>query len=490
MNRDIYRDISSRTDGNIYIGVVGPVRSGKSTFIKRFMETFILPNIEDTNKLRRAIDEMPQSADGKTIMTTQPRFVPEDAVELNFKDGCKARFRMVDCVGYMVDGAIGDSEDGKERMVKTPWSDKEMPFSKAAEVGTKKVISDHSTINIVVTTDGSISQIERIKYISAEEKVIADAKASGKPFIIVLNTNAPRSKENVKLVEALSLKYTVKVVAMDILNATSSDMQEILSSLMLEFPVETLSLDMPKWMQVLDDNHYLISEITSSAEEIISNCAKMKDCRDIDNNLKLSDNFDGVDIDCDISKGNVCISVRPKQEVFFRVLSEQCDIPLGDDFSLMAYVKRLRSFEDKFAMIKDAMDDVENNGYGIVIPTMSDMELKEPQVVKKGAGYGVKLRASAPSLHIMKVDVETEVNPVVGTEQQGEDMIKYLMSEFESDPSNIWETNMFGKPLSSLVKEGINSKLTSMPIDAKAKMRKTVGKIVNEGRGGVVCILL
>ena len=485
---DIYKDIAERTGGAVYIGVVGPVRTGKSTFIKRFMETLVIPGIEDKNALERTLDELPQSADGKTIMTTQPRFVPEGSVRVNFGDGVQANVRMVDCVGYLTTGAIGHEENGRERLVHTPWSEGEIPFSEAAEIGTRKVMQNHSTIGVVVTTDGTVSELARADYVGAEERVIAEMKATGKPFVVVLNTRMPHDEQTQKLRLALQEKYDVPVHAMDVINMTDTDVNDLLTGAILEFPVREVNVDFPKWMQVLPRENALISAIidrVSSLNEVKMNAGeRYKACFEGVEGIK------SVTVTARLGQGAIDVTLTPEDEEFYKVLSAECGTEVKDDYKLLAYVRKQRVAGEAYEKLKTALAEVEETGYGIVRPTLDDMCLDEPQIMKQGGRFGVKLKASAPSLHIMKVDVETEVSPIVGTEQQGEDMVRYLMSEFENDPKNIWNTNIFGKSLSSLVSEGLKNKLLAMPMDAQSKLRKTVFRIVNEGKGGVVCILL
>ena len=485
---DIYKDIAERTGGDVYIGVVGPVRTGKSTFIKRFMETLVIPGIEDKNALERALDELPQSADGKTIMTTQPRFVPAESVRVNLGDDVVANVRMVDCVGYLTTGAIGHEENGRERLVRTPWSDKEIPFTEAAEIGTKRVMQSHSTIGVVVTTDGSISELARADYVAAEERVISEMKSTGKPFVVVLNTRVPKDEQTEKLRLALQDKYGVPVSAMDVINMQETDVHNLLTGAILEFPVREVNVDFPKWMQVLPRDNELISAIidrVSALDGIKMNAGETyRECfTDIPG-------IQSVNVTAKLGQGAIDITLTPEEEEFYKVLSKECGTEVKDDYKLLAYVRKQREAGEAYEKLKFALQEVEETGYGIVRPTLDDMCLDEPQIMKQGGRFGVRLKASAPSLHIMKVDVETEVSPIVGTEQQGEEMVRYLMSEFESNPQNIWDTNIFGKSLSSLVSEGLKNKLTAMPADARNKLRKTVFRIVNEGKGGVVCILL
>ena len=489
-NFDIYKKIAERSNGDIYLGVVGPVRTGKSTFIRKFMETLVLPTISDLFKRERAMDSMPQPADGKTIMTTEPKFVPQDGVTVDISGSAKAKVKLIDCVGFPVDGAIGDTENGKPRMVKTPWSDSEMRFLDAATLGTEKVIKEHSTVAVLVTTDGSFTGIERENYRESEEKVVASLRASGKPFVIILNTNVPKSDDTLRIIHDLSDKYGARVVALDIEKATENELLEVVGEMLLEFPISTVSVDMPKWMQVLPVTNSLIDEIISGIKFVGKKCKKIGDYTEFEKICEKSTHFESITSSCDLSNGKVLITITPKQDEFYKTLSSECGVALEDDYKLLSYVRKMKLAGDEYIKVKEALDEAYDTGYGIVAPSMDEMILEEPQIVKQGGRYGVKLKASAPSLHIMKVDVETEVSPVLGSESRGEEMVKYLMGEFEVNPQNIWNTDMFGKSLNMVVKEGLNAKLCSMPNEVRGKIRKTLKKIVNEGRGGVICILL
>lgn len=490
-NYGLYEDIAKRTGGDIYVGVVGPVRCGKSTFITQFMQNLVVPNIEDKNTKQRTIDELPQSADGKTIMTTQPRFVPSKAAAIRVNDKVDMNVRMIDCVGYLIDGALGHEENQKERLVKTPWSDEEMPFEKAAELGTKKVIDEHSTIGIVLTTDGSITDIPRSSYVKAEERVVSELAAQNKPFVVILNTKLPKSDDAKKLAKSLEAKYGVPVMPMDVLKLNQNNIDEIFEKILLEFPIKSLKIKMPKWMQALSFNHPIISNVVEEVKKFGENANKIGQIDKTNVAFLESDDFEPVVVSSiKMGEGKVYFEVTPKPGLFYRVLSEQCDTEITDDFHLISYVKQLAHAKAEYDKIKLALADVKEKGYGVVMPNVEDMTLEDPEIVKQGNKFGVKLKASAPSLHIMSVDIETEVNPIVGSQAQSEEMVKYMMSEFEQNPKAIWETNMFGKSLSSLVKEGIDSKITLMPVEAQRKMRKTLGRIINEGKGGIICILL
>jgi len=488
---DLYNDIATRTGGDIYLGVVGPVRTGKSTFIKRFMETLVLPAIEDVNRQKRATDEMPQSAAGKSVMTTQPKFVPAEAIKLKVGDGIEAKVRLIDCVGYMVEGAECGAEEGKPRMVRTPWSEDEIPFEQAAEIGTEKVITDHSTIGIVLTQDGSITEIPRAQYVAAEERVIREMSALGKPFVVVLNSKAPVSTECVKLREALAEKYGVTVIAKDVLHMEEGDLREILEGILMEFPVKRVDYRLPDWMRALSENNSVLRELFDRIRESVGDVARMKDVGKLLAAATDSTYFEAITVEnLDASCGRAALSVMPKRDLFYKVISEETGVTIDGEYGMMTYVRYLREAGEAYKKLKSALEDVETTGYGVVVPSVEEMVLEEPEIFNKAGRCGVRLRASAPSLHIMRVDVNTEVDPIVGSEQQGEELVKYLLSEFETDKKGIWETNLFGKSLNMLVKEEMTGKLSGIPEDARNKVRKTLGRMVNEGKGGMICILL
>ena len=488
---DLYNDIATRTKGDVYIGVVGPVRTGKSTFIKRFMETLVLPQISDTNEQKRATDEMPQSAGGRIVMTTQPKFVPSEAIRLKVGDGIGAKVRLVDCVGYMVDGAEGDKEDGKPRMVRTPWQEEEIPFDKAAEIGTEKVIRDHSTIGVIVTQDGSVTDIPRASYVRAEERVVNEMKSIGKPFVMILNTTSPTAADTLKLRDALSERYGVGVLAKNLMTMGEEDFREVLSELLLEFPIKTVDFVIPDWMRALGENSGILVDLLAKIGEGIEGVEKMRDVPTLSALTEGSESFTGCELlSADASCGKVTMRVLPAEGLFYKVLSEETGRPIEGEYGMMTYVRYLAEAGAAYEKLKGALRDATEKGYGIVAPSLDEMVLEEPEIFKQSGKCGVKLKASAPSLHIMRVDVNTEVSPIVGSEQQGEEMVKYLLSEFETDKKGIWETNLFGKSLSSLVREEIQSKLSGIPEDAQNKVRRTLGKMVNEGRGGMICILL
>jgi stage IV sporulation protein A len=488
---DIYKDISERTNGDIYVGVVGPVRTGKSTFIKKFMDLMVLPNLEDSHDKERVVDELPQSAAGKTIMTTQPKFVPNEAVELLINETARMKVRMVDSVGYMVKGAMGHMEDGSPRMVRTPWYDYDIPFEKAADMGTKKVINEHSTIGVVMTTDGTITEIPRSEYIEAETKAINELKQLGKPFIVVLNSSTPKDENTIKLREAMQSKYEVPVLLLDIMRLSEKDIKNLLQSILYEFPIKEIYIDIPKWCSALSKDHWFIGELLDRINGSLSNIEKVSDYDDLISSFQDCDYIKNVKAESImLGEGMVTVSVILDESLFYKVLGEECGYEINGDYHLVSIVKDLVKAKKEYDKIESALESVNTMGYGVVPPSMDELKLDDPEMVKQGSKYGVKLKATAPSLHMIRVDIQTEVSPMVGTEQQSEDLISYLLSEFETDPAMIWSTNIFGKSLHELVREGLSNKLTNMPEDARYKMQETLQRIINEGNGGLICILL
>jgi len=488
---NIYQDISTRTNGDIYIGVVGPVRTGKSTFIKKFMEELVLPNITDTFKRERAIDELPQSAAGKTIMTTEPKFIPDEAVKIIIDDKANLNVRMIDCVGYVVDSAMGHTEDDAPRMVSTPWYDDEIPFIEAAEIGTKKVISEHSTIGLVVTTDGSITEIPREDYVAAEERVVKELKSINKPFLILLNSTNPDSNSAIELKNKLEAKYDSTVIPVNCQTLSEQDINSIILSILHEFPVREIKINLPQWVESLANDHWLNNDITALIKNSLKNISRIRDVKKIQNCILESDNI----LDCDISSmdlgsGSVSVKVATKEELFYKILGEKSGFEICGQESLINLITNLAEIKKEYDKVSFALSEVARKGYGIVSPTIDELVLEEPQIVKQGGRYGVRLKASAPSIHMIRADIETEVSPIVGTEKQSEDLVKYLLQEFEVDPKKIWETNIFGKSLHELVNEGLQNKLYRMPDDAQIRLQETLQKIVNEGSGGLICIIL
>ncbi len=490
-NFDLYQDIAMRTKGDIYIGVVGPVRTGKSTFIRRFMEQLVLPSMEDGYAKERVIDELPQSGDGKSIMTSQPNFVPSEAVKVKLTQQAEVSIRMVDCVGYLVKDASGYIEDDQPRMVHTPWTQEEMPFEQASEMGTRKVITEHSTIGIVVTTDGSITEIPRSSYISAEEEVVRELKAMNKPFVMVMNTTSPNSQDTIKLKDALSEKYGMPVMALDVINMQKEDILSLFEMVLMEFPIKSLNIDIPEWVQALSPDHWLMQEIFDRLSSVLDNMESMKHANLILDAFENYENADSMKVESlSLGEGGVKASLPIHRNLFYSVLGEECNLTIENDYQLVSMMKELMLAKREYDKIKDALCEVKQTGYGVVKPSPGDLTLDAPEIMKQGSKYGVKLKASASSLHIMQVDITTEVLPMMGSEKQSEELMEYLTNEFESNPDAIWSTNIFGKTLDDLVQEGLANKLTRMPSEAQAKIQRTVQRIVNEGRGNLICIIL
>ena len=491
VNNDIYSDIAKRTDGDIYIGIVGPVRTGKSTFIKRFMEQLVIPNITSEFRRERAIDELPQSAAGKTIMTTEPKFIPEEAVEVKINDNTKFNVRMIDCVGYIVPSAIGYIENEAPRMVVTPWFEEEIPFAMAAEIGTQKVIQDHSTIGLVVTTDGSISDIPREEYEEAEQRVIDELVSINKPFIIVLNCVDPDSAESQKLAEQMSAKYGNVVIPVNCLALDEESINNILRQVLYAFPIKEINISMPKWITALDKNHWLKCSVMGTIRNAAADMHHVRDVDKLTERISEGDYIDGSRIDTiDLGKGSADVSIDLEKCLFYKIIGEETGIEISNDNDLMPLLKELMCIKKKYEKIENALSEVEATGYGIVMPQLDDLTLEEPEIIKQGGKYGVRLKASAPSIHMMKANIVTEVNPIVGSEKQSEELVMYLMNEFDEDPKKIWSSNIFGKSLHELVNEGLHNKLYKMPVDARLKLQETLERIINEGCGGLICFIL
>ncbi len=490
-NRNIYADIAKRTDGNIYIGVVGPVRTGKSTFIKRFMETLVLPKIGNDFKRERANDELPQSAAGRTIMTTEPKFVPEEAVEITTEGNVSLRVRLIDCVGYIVPSAIGYIENDNPRMVQTPWFDSEIPFNMAAEIGTQKVINEHSTIGLVVTTDGSISEIPRVEYEEAEERVISELKEINKPFVVLLNSRNPTGEETLALREHLEEKHKVPVLSVNCLRIEEEDIKAIIATVLKEFPIKEILVDLPKWIMTLKNDHWLKAAVCDAikgaaskiehASEVEEKLGGIRDCEYV-NNMMVKN--------IDMGKGSAKVEVGVAGDLFYKILGEATGMEIKSEAELMPVMITLANMKKDYDKVKSAIDEVNATGYGIVRPGIDELSLDEPEIVKQNGRYGVKLKASAPSIHMMKANITTEVSPMVGSEKQSEELVNYLLKEFEENPRKIWSSNIFGKSLNELVNEGLNNKLYRMPADARQKMQETVERIINEGCTGLICIIL
>lgn len=487
----IYSDIAQRTGGDIYIGVVGPVRSGKSTFIKRFMEAMVLPAIKDSHVRDRARDELPQSAGGRTVMTTEPKFIPDNAVEVEMGEGGNMRVKMIDCVGYVVPEALGTLEEGQPRMVRTPWRADPMPFIEAAELGTKKVINEHSTIGMLITTDGTIGEISRESYIEAEERVVNELKAIGKPFAIVLNSLDPSSDKSIALGEELERKYGAPVALVNCLELDSEDIRNILEMVLCEFPIAEVRVKLPMWMQALEESHPVKKSICDSICRCAQGVEKIGQVKEAFASLSHNEFVDkficeSVDYGC----GRAKMSVSCSEELYFNVLSEITGFDITSEEQLVRLLREYSKKKGELERVAEALADAEEKGYGIVMPDKSELHLEEPEIVKQANGYGVKLRASAQSIHMIRANIETEINPTVGSEAQSEDLVKYMLEEFEEDPSKIWESNMFGKSLYELMNEGLHTKLDHIPEESRNKLSETLERIINEGSSGLICIIL
>ena len=490
-NLDIYKDIAERTDGDIYVGVVGPVRTGKSTFIKKFMELLVLPNIDNEYKRERAIDELPQSAAGKTIMTTEPKFIPNEAVEITIADNLKLKTRMVDCVGYLVNNAIGYLEDDMPRMVKTPWSAEEIPFERAAEIGTKKVIEEHSSIAILVTTDGSITGIPREDYVEPEERVARELTAKQKPFVIVLNAEEPFSEENKRLACELEDKYNTAVVPLNCTELSLENINDIFSKILFEFPIEQINIKFPRWIEGLQDTNEIKTELFREIKDCFADTKKLKEVSDDVARLQSTQVITRTEITkIDLGTGNVELSISFKDELFYKVLTEITGEEIADEGKLFAKITEFSRIKKEYDKLEYALHEVREKGYGIVNPTVDDLILEEPEIIRQGSKFGVKLKAKAPSLHMIRINTETEISPIVGSEKQSEELVNYLLSEFEEDKKKIWDSNIFGKSVHDLVNEGLQNKLARMPEEAQMKIQETLQRIVNEGSGGLICIIL
>ncbi|MCH5279279.1 MAG: stage IV sporulation protein A [Christensenellaceae bacterium] len=491
-NTSIYRDIQERTGGDIYIGVVGPVRTGKSTFIKRFMDLMVLPKIENEFARERIVDELPQSGSGKTVMTTQPKFVPNEAVELNIgDDNIELRVRMVDCVGYMVNGALGNTEGELPRMVRTPWYDYDIPFDEAAEIGTQKVITEHSTIGVVIMTDGSITGIARSDYAEAEERVISELNNTGKPYIIILNTINPTDPDSIALANELSEKYHTPVTALDVMDMSIEDIHSMLERILLEFPLQTVSIELPNWIKALGVEHPLVKGLLERAARIMPALSKMRDYALLGEAYAQCEDFQPIEqLRISLGTGSAVYRLLPNDDVFYRILSEECEYNIANEAELIASLKDFVKAKRAYDRIAHALTAAEETGYGLVPPAIDEMQLDSPEIVQHGGRFGVRLKARASGLHIIRVDIESEVNPLVGTAEQSEQLINYLMDKFEHSPDEIWQTDIFGKSLYDLVKEGMAGKVARLPVDVQLKLRDAVTRMVNEGCNGLICIML
>lgn len=487
----IYRDISKRTEGDIYIGVVGPVRTGKSTFIKRFMDLLVVPNVENSYAKTRIMDQLPQSGDGKTITTTEPKFVPDEAVNIKTAGNVSMSIRMLDSVGYLIPGVLGHSENGKSRMVKTPWDEEEVPFEVAAERGTEKVITDHSTVGVVITGDGSIGEIPRESYVNAEKKTVTQLKTLGKPFVVILNTIKPQSMQARELAAGMEESYGVPVLPINCARMSIENIDKVFESLLGQFPAVEINFALPGFLDALPRDHWIKAAIIDDIKSWMNSFEKMGDLKDTVTLLKSSEPVEDVTIsNYDLATGRVYIDVKLADDLYYKVIEELMNHPVENDsqlFKLLAEYSRAKAAYDN---IKSALNQVEEKGYGIVHPKLAEMNIDEPEVFKQGNKYGVRLTAKAPCLHIIKTDITTEVSPVVGTETQSEDLAKYLMNQFEENPGNIWETNLFGKSLQDMVTEQMESKLAGVPDPLRGKVQRSLQKITDEGKDYFICIIL
>lgn len=488
---NIYKDIAERTGGDIYIGVVGPVRTGKSTFIKRFMDTLVLPNIDGDYMRGRAIDELPQSSSGRTIMTTEPKFIPENAVEVSLPGNASFRVRMIDCVGYIVPSSLGYIEGDTPRMVMTPWFDEPVPFNMAAEIGTRKVITEHSTIGLVVTTDGSISDIPREEYEEAEDRVIEELKGINKPFIVLLNCMYPESSHALELSQRLTEKYGVPVEPVNCMELNEDDIRGIIAKILFEFPIREIEVGLPRWITTLSPENEVRRELYDTLRQSAGSARHIRDVSNVVSALgdcRFTEYSSAEKID--LGRGSVRIGVNVERRLFYSILSDSTGLSIGGDEELMEVMAELADIRKKYMRVKNALDEVEATGYGIVMPEITELHLDEPEIMKQGGRYGVRLRASAPSIHMLRADITTEVSPIVGSEKQSEDLVLYLLKEFEEDPVKIWDSNIFGKSLHELVNEGLHTKLSRMPADARMRLQETIERVINEGCSGLICIIL
>ncbi len=491
MAKDIYSSIAERTGGDIYIGVVGPVRTGKSTFIKRFMESLVIPNIKSEFMRERAIDELPQSAAGKTIMTTEPKFIPEEAVEVSLGDGAVFNVRLIDCVGYIVPSSIGYIENEQPRMVMTSWFDEEIPFNMAAEIGTQKVITDHSTIGLVVTTDGTISDIPRNEYEECEERVIGELKDLGKPFVVILNTVNPTAPEAKAMAAQLSEKYDAKVIPVNCLSLDDDDIKEIIREILYSFPVREINIRTARWINTLEKGHWLKTEILGCIREAAKGIRLVREAESAATAMEQCPHIiSAVTTAIDLGTGSVTITADLDSSLFYRIIGEATGIELNSESDLMPLLMELNDIKKQYNRIAPALAEVEATGYGIVMPELEELTLEEPKIIKQGGKYGVKLKASAPSIHMMRANINTTVSPIVGTEKQSEELVMYLLDGFDDNPTKIWESNIFGKSLHELVNEGLHNKLYKMPVDARMKLQETLERIINDGCSGLICFIL
>ena len=487
-NTNIYQNITARTGGDIYLGVVGPVRTGKSTFIKRFMDVMVLPQMEDSAAKKRTVDELPQSAQGKTIMTTEPKFIPREAVSLQLEDDVTAKVKLIDCVGYLIDGVNGHMEDGNERMVKTPWFDHEIPFAKAAQIGTEKVIREHATIGILVTTDGSFTDIPRENYVPAEERTVQELKKIGKPFVVLLNTPKPHSNASMQMSRKMKETYGVSVLPVNCEQLKQEDICRILQEALYEFPVTELDFYLPKWVEMLPISHKIKAAAIAEARRILEQAEQMKDIAGVvfepEKEEISSIRLEVTDLACGTAK--ICFQVD--EHYYYENISELAGVPIHGEYELISLLRELSEKRDAYAQVADAMESVKRTGYGVVSPSMDEISVEEPELIRHGNQYGVRLKASSPSIHMIQANIETEIAPIIGSEEQAKDLVSYI-KENQNTSEGLWKTNIFGKSLGELVEDGIRRKITMMDEESQQKLQDTMKKIVNDNNGGLVCII-
>ena len=488
-NTNIYQNIATRTGGDIYLGIVGPVRTGKSTFIKRFMDLMVLPHMEESDLKKRTVDELPQSAQGKTIMTTEPKFIPKSAAEIMLAEDVPVKIKLIDCVGYLIDGVNGHLEDGSERMVKTPWYDTEIPFAKAAEIGTERVIREHATIGIVITTDGSFTDIPRKNYVPAEEKTIEELKKIGKPFVVLFNTPKPYSRETEKLVSDLNRKYQVSVLPVNCEQLRVEDIQRILQSVLYEFPIAHLEFYLPKWVEMLENSHKVKDAAICEARRILNAADQIKDVANT-SLIPEKEEISQLRVEqTDLATGNVRIRMDVDDKYYYENMSELTGVPIHGEYELISLIRELSGKKKDYEAVSAAVDSVRSTGYGVVSPSMNEISIEEPVLMKHGNKYGVRVKASSPSIHMIRANIETEIAPIIGSEEQAKDLVTYI-KENQDTAEGLWKTNIFGKSIGELVEDGIRRKITMMDEESQQKLQDTMQKIVNDSNGGLVCIII
>ena len=486
---DLYKDIETRTGGEIYIGVVGPVRTGKSTFIKRFMDVLVLPKMTDAHARARTMDELPQSASGKTIMTTEPKFIPKEAAQIRLAEDVTARIRLIDCVGYMVEGAAGHIENGEERQVKTPWFDYEIPFTRAAGIGTQKVIHDHSTIGIVVTTDGSIGDIPRENYKAAEERTIQELKSIGKPFIVLVNTQKPFGEEAKRIAGEIEEGYQVTALPVNCEQLREEDIHRIMEQMLFSFPVSEIRFYIPKWVEMLPRDHRIKVELLQHVRRILDNANEIRDVKEVVKTPESPYITETKASDISMDTGCVSVEIKVDDACYYEMLSELTGTGIGSEYDLISTMKELSALRKEYESVKDAMESVKMKGYGVVSPGRDEIHLDDPVVIRQGNKFGVKIHSEAPSIHMIRANIETEIAPIVGSEQQAQDLIKYI-GEAAGSPEGVWSTNIFGKSIEELVMDGMKNKITMINDESQVKLQDTMQKIVNDSNGGLVCIII